>query len=250
MYTEVKIKTVPIIDINGNQVKEIQLPSIFGYYVRNDLIRRAFLSSFTKSLQPKGRDPMAGRRTTAHSFGINLGMARVPRINVSGEGALAPNTVGGRLAFPPSTKKIIAEEINIKEKRLAIISAISAGSYTEFVKKRGHKIQEKLVLPVIISDEVCNLKKTKDVVSFLEKIGLSEELQRVKENRKIRPGKGKMRGRRYKRAVGPLFVVHNMNLPIVNAIRNIEGADVVAANNLSINHLAPGGHPGRLTIYT
>ena len=79
MYLELTKRFGVVIDIDGYKIKEVELPLIFSYPVRKDLIRRAFLSSFTKSLQPKGRDPLAGKRTTARSFGINLGLARVPR---------------------------------------------------------------------------------------------------------------------------------------------------------------------------
>jgi len=81
------------------------------------------------------------------------------------------------------------------------------------------------------------------------KIGLKEELERA-SNKRIRAGKGKMRGRRYKKTVGPLIVVHDRKLPIIEAASNLPGVDVVYAGDVSVIHLAPGGHPGRLTIFT
>jgi large subunit ribosomal protein L4e len=59
-----------------------------------------------------------------------------------------------------------------------------------------------------------------------------------------------MRGRKYKEPIGPLIIVHDSNSPIVKAARNIAGVDVVNAKDVSVIHLAPGAHPGRLTIYT
>ncbi|BDB97657.1 50S ribosomal protein L4 [Saccharolobus caldissimus] len=250
MYLELVQKITDVLDKEGNKVKEIQLPLIFSYPVRKDLIRRAFLSSFTKSLQPKGRDPMAGKRTSAESFGINLGLARVPRVKNSGEAALAPNTVGGRAAFPPSPEERIVEEINEKEKRLAIISAISATADSNFVRARGHMFKESLKFPIVVSDEIADLKTASEVEEFFKKLGIYEDIIRVKEGIRIRAGKGKMRGRRYKKPVGPLIVVHDYNLPIFKAARNLAGVDVVCAKDLSVIHLAPGTHPGRLTVYT
>lgn len=53
----------------------------------------------TARLQPKGTDPMAGKRTTAVSFGVGgLGLARVPRVKGSlwPTARFAPNVVKGR----------------------------------------------------------------------------------------------------------------------------------------------------------
>ena len=66
---------------------------------------------------------------------------------------------------------------------------------------------------------------------------------------KVRAGKGKMRGRRYKKAKGPLIVVAK-NEGILLGARNHPGVDVVLVDNLGVEMLAPGTHPGRLTIWT
>ncbi|BCU70638.1 50S ribosomal protein L4 [Stygiolobus caldivivus] len=250
MYIELESKKVPVLDLQGNKIEEIELPKFFSYPVRKDLIRRVFISEFTRSLQPKGRDPMAGRRTSALSFGINLGLARVPRVKQSGEAALAPNTVGGRLAFPPTPEKRIVEEVNEKEKKLAIISALSATTIPDFVAMRGHKFTASY-LPIIVTDELEKVDRTKSLYKeIFPKLGIAEDIERVKERIRIRSGKGKMRGRRYKRSKGPLIIVSNAHSPLIQAGSNIEGVDVVSANLVSVIHLAPGGHPGRLTIYT
>jgi large subunit ribosomal protein L4e len=52
-----------------------------------------------------------------------------------------------------------------------------------------------------------------------------------------------------KRAVGPLVVVAE-NKGIVEAARNVPGVDVVTVANLNVEMLAPGTHPGRLTVWT
>ncbi|MEM1536927.1 MAG: 50S ribosomal protein L4, partial [Candidatus Bathyarchaeia archaeon] len=83
----------------------------------------------------------------------------------------------------------------------------------------------------------------------LIKLGVLADLFRVKESRKVRAGKGKLRGRRLKQAVGPLIVVAE-DRGIGEAARNIPGVDVVKVNELNAEVLAPGTHPGRLTIWT
>ena len=240
---------VPVYDLEGEVIEEIRLPRVFGLPVRKDLIRRAFLSAFTARLQPKGRDPMAGKRTTARSFGVGLGMARVPRIPGTGRAALINSAVGGRAAFPPTPLKRIHEEINKKEMKLAIMSALAATSIPELVKIRGHRIEiDKL--PIIVSDDFEEITKTKDVKEILMKLNLWDDVKRAHKGTKIRAGKGKMRGRRKKVPKSFLAIISNHNAPVRKALENLPGVDVATPQLLSILHLAPGGAPGRLTLIT
>ena len=240
---------VPVYNLEGEVIEEIQLPRVFGLPVRKDLIRRAFLSAFTARLQPKGRDPMAGKRTTARSFGVGLGMARVPRIPGTGRAALINSAVGGRVAFPPTPLKRIHEEINKKEMKLAIMSALAATSIPELIKTRGHRIEiDKL--PIIVSDDFEEITKTKDVKEILIKLKLWNDVERAYKGTKIRAGKGKMRGRRKKVPKSFLAIISNHNAPVRKALENLPGVDVTTPQLLSILHLAPGGVPGRLTLIT
>ena len=52
-----------------------------------------------------------------------------------------------------------------------------------------------------------------------------------------------------KQAVGPLIVVAE-NRGLFNAASNLPGVDVATVNNLNAEMLAPGTHPGRLTLWT
>ena len=52
-----------------------------------------------------------------------------------------------------------------------------------------------------------------------------------------------------KQAVGPLIVVVE-NKGLVNAASNVSGVDVTTVANLNTEMLAPGTHPGRLTLWT
>jgi len=47
-----------------------------------------------------------------------------------------------------------------------------------------------------------------------------------------------------------LFVVSDDSNALVRALRNVPGVDTVNVNRLNIRLLAPGGHMGRLTVYT
>ena len=58
-----------------------------------------------------------------------------------------------------------------------------------------------------------------------------------------------MRGRKMKQAVGPLLVVAE-DEGIARAAKNLPGVDIALVENLNAEFLAPGTHPGRLTLWT
>ena len=243
-------KTVKVFDLNGKPVGKMKLPPIFETPIRSDVIKRAVLAIQSKRLQPQGRNPMAGKRTTAESRGVGLGIARIPRIKGPiGRGAFAPGTVGGRLAHPPVPEKKIVKRIPKKEKRLALFSAIAATASKEMVVSRGHAVEGVPQIPIVVTEELEGLKKTEEVEEALIKLGVLADLYRVRESIKVRAGKGKRRGRRIKHAVGPLIVVAE-DKGVVEAARNIPGVEVVPIKSLNAEVLAPGTHPGRLTIWT
>ena len=76
-----------------------------------------------------------------------------------------------------------------------------------------------------------------------------DDVVRAKNGRKIRAGRGKTRGRKYKTPKGPLLVVGE-DKGISLGARNHPGVDVVVVDNINAELLAPGTHPGLLTIYT
>ena len=243
-------KIVHVFDLEGKSTAKTTLPSVFETPLRLDVIKRAVLSIQSHRLQPQGRDPMAGKRTSAESRGTGMAMARIPREKGGGgRAAFAPGTVGGRQAHPPKSQTKITKEIPKKEKRLALLSAIAATSSKEIVASRGHEIEDVLQIPLIVTDSFEELTKTKDVEEALTHLGLLTDIYRVRESRKVRAGKGKHRGRKMKQAVGPLIVVVE-NKGIVNAASNIPGVEIVKVNNLNPEILAPGTHAGRLTLWT
>jgi large subunit ribosomal protein L4e len=243
-------KTVKILNLEGRPAGKIELPSVFATPLRLDVIKRAVLAIQSARFQPQGRDYMAGKRTSAESRGTGQGMARIPRLKgPSGRAAFAPGTVGGRLAHPPTSEKVIIKRIPKKEKHLALLSAVAATASKEVVAARGHSIEDVRQIPLIVTDDFESLTKTKEVEETLVHLGVLSDIYRVKESRRIRAGKGKHRGRKMKKAIGPLIVVAE-NKGIIKAAGNILGVDAVTVNDLNVETLAPGTHPGRLTIWT
>jgi large subunit ribosomal protein L4e len=243
-------KTVKIFNLEGKSAGKMELPPVFTTPLRPDVIKRAVLAIQSARFQPQGRDPMAGKRTSAESRGTGSGIARIPRLKgQSGRAAFAPGTVGGRQSHPPVSEKKIIKRIPKKEKRLALLSAIAATASKEVVTARGHSIVDVPEIPLVVTNDFESLKQTREVEETLIRLGVLSDIYRVEESRKVRAGKGKSRGRRVKQAVGPLIVVAE-DKGIMKAARNIAGVDVVRVKNLNAEMLAPGTHPGRLTIWT
>ncbi|MCD6529850.1 50S ribosomal protein L4 [Candidatus Bathyarchaeota archaeon] len=238
-----------VYDLKGEVAGEILLPQVFTTPLRPIVIKRAFLAQLSKKFQPQGRDPMAGKRTTAESIGVGHGVARVARIKGGMRAALIPFAVGGRTTHPPTPEKKIVKRIPKKEKRLALFSAIAATASKELVAARGHLIDQVLEIPVVAISEVEKLRKTREVKETFMNLGLWPDVLRVKKSRKLRAGRGKMRGRAFKEAVGPLIVVKESD-GIERAARNLPGVDVVRVTSLNVGVLAPGSHPGRLTLWS
>ena len=238
-----------VFDLEGERVGRIRLPEIFKTTLRPDVIKRAVLAIQSHSFQPQGRDVMAGKRTTAKSWGVGHGIARIPRQRERRRAALAPGTVGGRAAHPPVVEKKIKKKIPKKEKRLALFSAIAATGSKERVAMRGHVVDDVPDFPLVVTDDVQSLKKTRDLKDAFINMGVWPDVYRVKDSIKVRAGKGKMRGRRRKKAVGPLIVISE-NDGIIEAARNLPGVDVAYVKDLNAELLAPGTHPGRLTVWT
>jgi large subunit ribosomal protein L4e len=167
---------------------------------------------------------------------------------MAGRVAGISQAVGGPKAHPPKVTKILIKKINNKERTKAILSAISATAQPGIVQTRGHILPDKISLPIIFENSIENLEKTKDVYDLLESIGLSDNVEKAKDNKSYRAGKGKMRGRRYKRRKSVLFVLGDSKN--YKTFQNLEGVDVINASQLSIQELAPGTHAGRLTIFS
>jgi len=239
---------VNIYGLDGNSTGQIDLPDVFNTPYRPDIIRKSFNALHSNKRQPYGADPAAGTKHATASVGKGRGMSRVPRLKEGRRAALAPCVVGGRRAHPPKAEKNWKEKINKKEKQLARNSALAATSNKEIVLQRGHKFNEKLTLPIVVDDKFEKLKKTKDVISTLEKLGVYDDILRAENGKHIRAGKGKTRGRRYKIPKSLLIVATKDE--ISKSSRNLPGVDIVKPEDINIEYIAPGGDPGRLTIFT
>ena len=248
------MEKINIYGLDGKTKGLIEKPKIFSVKPRKDLIEKASKIFQSKNKQIQGRDKSAGLRNTAESWGTGHGMSRAPRIKGSGfptarNVGRIPFSRGGRRAHAIKTDKMIKKKINKKTYKFTLLSAISASGDITFVKKRGHIIENIPEIPLVVDDKIQTIKKTEQIFSILCDLGFEDELNKVKKGKKVRSGKGKRRGRKYKRKNGLLIVIKD-DFGILRASRNIPGTEVIKIEDLSIGKLAPGGEAGRLILWT
>lgn len=236
-----------VIDLSGNEVGEMDLPSVFDEEYRPDLIKRAVLAAQANRLQPYGPSDLSGLKTSALSWGTGRGVSRVPRILNGRRAARVPQAKGGRRAHPPKPQTDRTEKVNAKERRKAIRSAIAATAKAELVRARGHLFSGEPI--VVAKDDLESVEKTAEVRKFLAACSRWDDVMRAKDGRTVRAGRGKMRGRKYKQPKS-LLIVAGREGGLIKASRNLPGVDVITVDRLNVELLAPGTQAGRLTVWT
>ncbi len=244
---------VRVYSVDGEPVKTIDLPAVFRGEVRRDLIRRAVTAFQANRRQPYGPNPRSGMKHSVRWSGKGHGVSRVPRLRDGSTGAQAPGTVGGRRAHPPRADTVWAKKVNAQERGLARNAALAALRDAELVSQRGHRFDSDLSLPVILEDAIETLEPeggaTREGLAILEHLGLREDVDRAKDGRHVRAGRGKMRGRRYRQPRSLLVVVKEPD-KVRRLFGNLPGVEVVTPAGLNAEVLAPGGDPGRLTVFS
>jgi large subunit ribosomal protein L4e len=234
-----------ILSLDGTVERDIDLPPAFSEEFRPDLIKKAVLALQSTRRQPHGTYPYAGIESSAVGWGSGRGASHVPRIKNGSRAAKVPQAKGGREAHPPVVQKVLLQRINKKEKQKAFNSALAASASEELVRARGHLFSGSI--PVVFEDGFEDLIRTTEVISALSAAGVYSDIERSKQSRKVRAGRGKMRGRRYKQRKSILIVTSGKQL---KAAKNLAGVDVVTFDQLNTEMLAPGTLPGRLTVFT
>jgi large subunit ribosomal protein L4e len=140
-------------------------------------------------------------------------------------------------------------KINVNQKRYAVASALAASALPALVMARGHDVNSVPEVPLVVDATVEGLQKTKQAITVLRGIGAYADVEKARESRKLRAGKGKMRNRRHVLRRGPL-VVYNEDNGVTKAFRNLPGVDLCHVDRLNLLQLAPGGHLGRFIIWT
>ncbi|XP_050380100.1 60S ribosomal protein L4-like [Argentina anserina] len=242
-------------DMATDQCQTAPLPDVMKAAIRPDIVTFVHSNISKNSRQAYAVSKKAGHQTSAESWGTGRAVSRIPRVpgggtHRAGQAAFGNMCRGGRMFAPTKIWRRWHRKINVNQKRYAMVSAIAASSVPSLVMARGHKIESVPELPLVISDSAESVEKTSGAIKVLQQIGAYADAEKAKESRSIRPGKGKMRNRRYINRKGPLIVYSSEGAKLVKAFRNIPGVDIINVERLNLLKLAPGGHLGRFVIWT
>lgn len=232
----------------------VSLPAIFRAPIRPDVVTFVHDQMAKNSRQPYAVSKEAGHQTSAESWGTGRAVARIPRVrgggtHRSGQGAFGNMCRGGRMFAPTRVWRRWHRKINVTQRRYALVSAIAATGSPALIMSKGHIIQEIPEVPLVVSDKVQEVAKTKDAMVFLKKVNAWGDVLKVYKSKRFRAGIGKMRNRRRIQRTGPL-IIYDVDQGLVKAFRNIPGVDTICVDRLNLLKLAPGGHIGRFVIWT
>jgi len=244
---------VRISELDGTQSGELELPAVFTTPIREDIIHKSYVNLMSHNFQRQGRFPNAGEVVSAESRNTGQGIARIARargegFERAGQAAGVGGVRHGRVAHPPESWKKTYKKLNKKEGKYGLYSSIAATSDKQLVAGRGHKLGKIVDLPVIVSNDIESVSKTKNLKLALLKLGLGEDLERVEES-KSSSGTRRRRGRKRRTGKSVLIIVDE-NQKVLDLSGSIRGVDVRSVNEVSVLDTAPGSKPARLTIFS
>jgi large subunit ribosomal protein L4e len=150
---------------------------------------------------------------------------------------------------PTKTWRRWHRKISVNQRRYALVSSLAASAIPALVLARGHKVEQIAEIPLVVESKALSaISKTSQALALLKSLGALPDVEKVKDSKKLRSGKGKLRNRRYVQRRGPL-VVYNEKSPVIKAFRNIPGVELANVASLNLLQLAPGGHLGRFVIW-
>jgi len=245
---------VSVYNEQGEASGQITLPAVFKAPIRPDIVGFVHSNMAKNSRQPYAVHKHAGHQTSAESWGTGRAVARIPRVrgggtHRSGQGAFGNMCRGGRMFAPTKTWRRWHRPINQKQRRYAVCSALAASAIPALLMARGHRVDGIPEVPVVCTNAIESLTKTKAAVSLLKRLNAYEDVEKCQNSKKIRAGKGKMRNRRYTMRRGPL-VIYNEDHGIKQAFRNLPGVELLSVDRLNLLKLAPGSHLGRFCIWS
>ncbi|KAK3752559.1 hypothetical protein QZH41_013418 [Actinostola sp. cb2023] len=245
---------ITIFNENGESCGQTTLPAIFKAPIRPDVVTFVHSDMSKNKRQPYAVNKLAGHQTSAESWGTGRAVARIPRVrgggtHRSGQGAFGNMCRGGRMFAPTKTWRRWHRKINVNQRRFALCSALAASALPALVMSRGHRIENVEEVPLVVSDSIESVTKTSAAVKLMKAIHAYDDVERCKDSKKIRAGKGKLRNRRTVMRKGPL-IIYNQDQGIRQAFRNLPGVDLLQIDRLNLLKLCPGGHLGRFIIWS
>lgn len=252
---------IQILDSSGEKSGE-KSTEIFDGKIRKDIMQKVIETE--KKKQPFAPFILAGKQASASGkirhgrrrwkTAAGRGLARIPRkifwrrgTQFYWQGATVSSARGGRRSHPPKVLSMInTKKINKKEKKIAFLSALAMTASKNSVKERYSSLSNKdikIIFPLVANSKLLSLK-TKDFLSFLKNT-LNDLYDLGLQKKSVRAGKGKLRGRKYKKTAGLLLIIGNKEN------KKIKGIDVRRVNQLVISDITSGDIKGaRIVVYT
>jgi len=232
----------------------LKMPEVFTAPIRPDIVHFVHTNMAKNKRQAYAVNVGAGHQHSAESWGTGRAVSRIPRVSGGGTSRAGQAAFGnmcrkGRMFAPTKTWRKWHRKINTNQKRYAVASALAASALPALVMARGHKINATPEIPLVVEDALESIKLTKDAIKFLKAVGAYDDVEKCKNSKKLRAGKGKLRDRRHTMRRGPL-IVYSEDQGVTRAFRNLPGVEIASVESLNLLQLAPGGHLGRFCIWS
>ena len=253
--------TVSIIGKDGASTGATHpVPAVFTSPIRPDIVQRVHTGMAKNKRQPYSVSEKAGHQTSAESWGTGRAVARIPRVSGggthrAGQAAFGNMCRSGRMFAPTKIWRRWHVKISQGQKRYATCSALAASAAAPLLMARGHEVMTVAEVPLVIDSalfDAGSIARTAPALALLKAVGAGPDIEKAKHSKKLRAGKGKLRGRRHRQRRGPLVVYHpeTDGRELVGAFRNISGVETSPVTALNLLQLAPGGHLGRFVVWT
>ncbi|KAF7542250.1 hypothetical protein G7Z17_g11745 [Cylindrodendrum hubeiense] len=253
--------TVSIIGKDGSPTGATHpIPAVFTSPIRPDIVQQVHTGMAKNKRQPYAVSEKAGHQTSAESWGTGRAVARIPRVSGggthrAGQAAFGNMCRSGRMFAPTKIWRKWHVKVNQGQKRYAVCSALAASAAAPLLLARGHQIASVPEVPLVVDSavfEAASIAKTAAALGLLKAVGAGADVEKAKGTKKLRAGKGKLRGRRYRHRRGPLVIydAETDGKELVTAFRNIAGVETSPVTSLNLLQLAPGGHLGRFIVWT
>ncbi|KAL2177919.1 60S ribosomal protein uL4 [Thermothelomyces heterothallicus CBS 202.75] len=253
--------TVTVFGADGKATGATEvLPKVFSAPIRPDIVKHVHTGMAKNKRQPYAVSEKAGHQTSAESWGTGRAVARIPRVSGggthrAGQAAFGNMCRSGRMFAPTKIWRKWHVKINQGQKRFATASALAASAVAPLLFARGHQVSTVPEVPLVVDSAAVAgdaLAKTSAALALLKAVGAGPDVEKVKASKKLRAGKGKLRGRRHRQRRGPLVVYspETDGKELVKGFRNIPGVETCPVDALNLLQLAPGGHLGRFIVWT
>merc|ERR1719413_334931 len=156
------------------------MPQALAMPLRPDIVHYVHTNVSKNKRQAIAVGDKVGYETAAESWGTGRAVARIPRVpgggtHRAGQAAFGNMCRGGGMFAPTKTWRRWHRRVNVGQKRHAVVTSLSASCLPPLVMARGHRIGELSELPVVMSDGIESVSKTKVAMAALKGLGCEEE---------------------------------------------------------------------------